>query len=315
MDPKFFKALLKLGEILLKKDRYDEALVYFDSILKDEPNNELALIRKADTLYMKGNTPEAMDLYQKALSVNGNNEDALLGMGLCKHRNNELDEAINYYDKALSNDEENSNAMYNKAVALVAKGETKSVGELLKKAKNLDNAPYILYANGLNYLKEKKYDLANQMFDTCMEQNLKTPEVLLSKGQALYGNADYDEALKYVDEAIKAKDDYFNAWNTRANILDKLGKKDEALNWYKGAADSKPDNALYLINYCIALLENGYKDKCQELLTYIESMYQSQRPLFNEQEYEFIEKGIKNVHDKLDNDNKNATVVRLAPSS
>jgi tetratricopeptide (TPR) repeat protein len=315
LDSKFFKALLKIGEILLKQDRCEEAMVYFDEMLKSEPNNELALTRKGDTFYLSSKVPEALTFYQKALSVNPNNEDALLGMGLCKHSTKELDEAINYYDKALNVDADNTNAMYNKAVALLAKGESKHVGELLKKAKNIDDSPYILYACGLNYLREKKYDLANEMFDACIAKNLRAPEVFLSKAQALYGNANYEEALRYVDEVIKSKDNYFNAWNTRANILDKLGKKDEALNWYKAAADSKPENALYLINYCVALLENGYNDKCKELLAYVETFYKSQRPLFNEQEFEFIEKCIKNIHDKFDNSNKNAKVVRLAPTT
>ena len=93
-----------------------------------------------------------------------------------------------------------------------------------------------------------------------------------------------------------------------------MGKKDDALAWYKAAGESKPDNALYLINYCVALLEKGYNEQCKQLLAYVESIYQSQKNLFNEQEFAFIEKSIKNIHDKLDNFNKDAKFVRLDPS-
>ena len=314
LDPTFYKALLKIGEVFFKQQKYDEALAYFNEILKADPNNDSALAKKGDILFMNNNIQEAMNLYQKALDNNENNEDALLGMGLCKHKMNELDEAINYYDKVLKVNDENANAMYNKAVALIAKGEKRGVNDLLKKAKKLDDSSYILYACGLNNLKDKKYDSANEMFDSCIQKDLKTPEVYLSKGQALYGNGEYEEALKYIDQAIQAKGEYYNAWNTRANTLDKLGKKDEALSWYKAAGDSKPDNALYLINYCVALLENGYNEQCKQLLAYVESIYQSQKNLFNEQEFAFIEKSIKNIHDKLDNVNKDAKFVRLDPS-
>ena len=255
-----------------------------------------------------------MDLYENALKINENNEEALLGIGLCKYKTNDVDEAINYYDKVLNINEENSNALYNKAVALLNKGDKKAANDLFKKAKNFDKSPYILYAIGLNNLRDKKYDSALEMFDICIENNYKTPEIYHAKGQALYGNAEYEQAIQYIDAAINAKSEYYNAWNSRANTLDKMGNKNEALGWYKAAAESKPANSLYLINYCVCLLENGYDEQCKQILTYIESIYQSQKELFSSQEFEFIEKCIKNIHDKFDNANKNAKVLRLDPS-
>jgi len=230
------------------------------------------------------------------------------------YKTNDVDEAINYYDKVLNINEENSNALYNKAVALLNKGDKKAANDLFKKAKNFDKSPYILYAIGLNNLRDKKYDSALEMFDICIENNYKTPEIYHAKGQALYGNAEYEQAIQYIDAAINAKSEYYNAWNSRANTLDKMGNKNEALGWYKAAAESKPANSLYLINYCVCLLENGYDEQCKQILTYIESIYQSQKELFSTQEFEFIEKCIKNIHDKFDNGNKNAKVLRLDPS-
>ena len=93
------------------------------------------------------------------------------------------------------------------------------------------------------------------MFDSCIEKNLKTPDVYLSKGQVLYGNNEYGQALQYIEEAINSKSNYYNALNSKANVLDKIGKKNEALELYKSVAESKPENSLYLINYCISLIE------------------------------------------------------------
>lgn len=64
------------------------------------------------------------------------------------------------------------------------------------------------------------------------------------------------------------------------------------------------------MNYCVALLEKGYEDNCKLLLAYVGSIYSSQKELFNEQEYDFIEKCIKNIHDKFNNENKNAKIVK-----
>ena len=40
-----------------------------------------------------------------------------------------------------------------------------------------------------------------------------------------------------------------------------MGNKEEALKWYGYANQIQPANLLYLINYCMALLDNGYQDK------------------------------------------------------
>ena len=228
---------------------------------------------------------------------------------------NNIDEALDYYNRALKINEENINALYNKAIILSNKGDKKGANELFKKAKNLDDSPQILYAFGLNNLKDKKYNSANEMFDSCIEKNLKTPEVYLSKAQALYGNGDYEQALQYIDAAIQLNPEYYNAWNSKANTLDKLGRKTESLQWYERIYnESKPENSLYYINYCISLLENGYEEQSKQMLAYVESIYKSQKDLFSQQEFDFIEKSIKNLHDKFDNENKNAKIIRLDPS-
>ena len=314
LDNTFYKPLLKIGEVYLKIGKYDEALAYFDLILKNEPDNEAALVRKGDTYLMKNNISEAMNLYESVLKLNEKNEDALLGMGICCHKMNKEDEAMDYYEKVLQVNDENPNALYNKAILLSNKGEHKSSNDLLKKAKNLDDSPYILYAYGLNNLRDKKYDLALENFNSCIEKNFNNPEIFHAEAQALYGNGEYEKADQFVDQAINAKNNYFNAWNTKANILDKMGKKIDALSWYKSAGESKPENALYLTNCCVSLLENEYPDESKKLLTYIESIYQSQKNLFSEQEYDFIENTIKNLNDKFNNVNKNAKIIKLPPT-
>jgi len=314
LDPTFYKPLVKISEIFIKQGKFPEANAYIDVLLKADPNNEDAFNKKADISYINNNIPEALELYEKVLNMNENNEDALLGKGICKHKMGDLDEAIKNYDKVIDINETNSNALYNKAVALLKKGDQKSVANLLKRAKKFDDATYILYAYGLNCLREKKYDTADEMFDLCIQKGEKTPEIFHAKGQALYGKGEYEQALQYISAASNAKPNYYVAWNSMANCLDKLGRKEEALSWYQYAAGSKPENALFIINYCVALLESGQEEKCKEYLAYVESFYQTQKDMFTPQEYEFIERCIKNMHDKLNNEKKNAKVVRLQPS-
>ena len=88
--------------------------------------------------------------------------------------------------------------------------------------------------------------------------------------------------------------------NTKANILDKIGKKVEALDWYKKAAESKPENVIFILNYSLALLENKNKEKSKEMFELAKSFYkQKQIDLYNEQEINFIETNFQKLDDKF----------------
>ena len=106
--------------------------------------------------------------------------------------------------------------------------------------------------------------------------------------------------LKYIEKSLELNENYNYAINTKANILDKLGKKEEALIWYQKAAESKPENVIFLLNYCLALLENKNKEKSKQIFDMAKSLYKPlQSELYNEQEFSFIEANIQKLDEKF----------------
>ena len=304
LDNSFIPGLLKSGEVLLKLKRYDESILVFDKILNNEKenNNKLALLRKGDALFMKQSFEEALKNYEKVLALDEENEEALIGAGICKRKLMEIDEAINYYDKALEMNYDNVNIIYNKAIALSFKENNDEANNLLIKAKNIKESEDIYFSLLLNNLNDKKYSQVNEIFDNYIKNNNKitNPGIYNIKAQTLYEEEKYEEALNYVEKALEINPDYNYAFNTKANILDKLGKKEEALIWYQKAAESKPENIIFLMNYCLSLLENKSKQKSKEIFDKIKSLYDSkQNDLYNKQEINFIETNIKNLDDKF----------------
>ena len=304
LDNTFYQGLLKAGEVLLQLKKYNECISIFDKILNidAEKNNEIALLRKGDALYMNQNFEEALELYEKVLRLNENNEEALIGAGICKRKLNKIDEAINYYDKALEINEKNVNTLYNKAIALSFKGNYNESNDLLHKAKEIKDSEDILYSYELNNLNEKNYSKVNETIDNYINNNQKitNPGIYNIKAQALYEEKKYEEALKYIEKALELNPNYQYAFNTKANILDKLDKKGDALIFYQKAAESKPENIIFLLNYCLALLENKNKEKSKEIFENIKSLYKPElKNLYNENEINFIETNIQKLEDKF----------------
>ena len=131
-------------------------------------------------------------------------------------------------------------------------------------------------------------------------KQITNPGIYNIKAQALYEDEKYEEALKYIEKSLELNPNYNYAMNTKANILDKIGKKVEALDWYKKAAESKPENVIFILNYSLALLENKNKEKSKEMFELAKSFYkQKKTDLYNEQEINFIETNFQKLDDKF----------------
>ncbi|NJL43417.1 MAG: tetratricopeptide repeat protein, partial [Pseudanabaena sp. SU_2_4] len=75
-------------------------------------------------------------------------------------------------------------------------------------------------------------------------------ENFLNRGDSLYEQGRYQEALVYYDRAIQLKPDYAHAWNKRGNTLNELKRYQEALASF--------DRALQLVpNYFEAWYNRG----------------------------------------------------------
>jgi tetratricopeptide (TPR) repeat protein len=87
----------------------------------------------------------------------------------------------------------------------------------------------------------------------------------LAKGEVLYKNKNYTEALFNFDEAIKKNPSRPQTYNSRANVYVALGRSKEAIEDYTKALDKSKANTAVLMQRCIAYynsgdIENAIKD-------------------------------------------------------
>jgi tetratricopeptide (TPR) repeat protein len=111
-----------LGNILLSKKRWDEAIAHFQKALEIKPDYTEARYNLGNALLYKNRMDEAVTQYEKALQINPNYAVAHNNLGYVLLHKGRVDEAIVHFQKALEIKPDYTEAHYNFGNALLHKG-------------------------------------------------------------------------------------------------------------------------------------------------------------------------------------------------
>ena len=111
-------ALFKKGLEAIIKQKYDEAIQYFDKVLEIDPKNVDALNNKGVSLGNLHKYDEAIQYFDKVLEIDPKNVDALNNKAAALIKLAKYDEAIQYLDKVLEIDPKNAIALSNKKTVI-----------------------------------------------------------------------------------------------------------------------------------------------------------------------------------------------------
>ena len=154
-------------------------------------------------------------------------------------------------------------------------------------------------------MKNKKYDLGIKRFEKVLSNENTNIYALHGKGQCLYEKGIIEEAIDTYDKALKIKPDFSNALNSKANALDKLDKKNEALELYQQINEIEPSNAIFKLNFALCLCDLEKYDECENILDEAENLFEKQKNNFDEDIIKKFEKNVSKVRKELNKNNKN----------
>ena len=106
------------------------------------------------------------------------------------------------------------------------------------------------------------------------------------------------------DDELKNKPDVANALNSKANAFDKLDKKNDALEIYKKLNETKPENAIYKLNYALCLYEMEKFDESKNILNETEKLFEQQKNNFEEEIIKKFEKNISKLKNEINKQSK-----------
>lgn len=214
LDPKNTDATLKLAELYLYVEKYDDAITLIDQAIKVNPYIGKEYFLKGLVFIEKHDTAKAISSLQTAVEQNPNYFDAYIQLGLLfAAKGNPL--ALDYYNDASNLEPQNPEPYYDKGMFYQFGGDDtdaiKEYKELLQVDSTYKNAYYNLgviynedetdYTTSLNYFnKAITYDTAYYM--------------------AYYGRGNCYEMLKQYDKALA---DYAHSY--RINPQFKAGEE------------------------------------------------------------------------------------------
>ena len=95
------KQKIKKGMDFFKEDRYNEAIEYYDAILKKDPDNQTGLNNKACVLAYSGKFDESVKLFDVILSRDANNSAAVSNKATVLGKRGDYEAALLQFDESL----------------------------------------------------------------------------------------------------------------------------------------------------------------------------------------------------------------------
>lgn len=192
--------------------------------------NDQKRLQDAFSLFQQGKLAEAANIYMELVKQNAENRDALHYFGILKAASGQIDEAKDLIERSLGNSTANLPFVENYATILFKSGGFEEAAQLCEKAlavhRGSEGLQYLLAISlyRLGRLKE-----ANEAFTTLLRSYPNNPAGNNEKGATLAGLLQYDEALLFVDKALRIDPEFADAYLNKGNILIKLNRYDDAV--------------------------------------------------------------------------------------
>ena len=159
--------LLEKGIYQFRQENYDEALVTFEEVVKEEPTSSLATYYLGLTYKRMEDYLNAKKYLEESLSLKPKIKNALIELIDLFYRLGEYDEAKKWIDVAEKADIRPAQSQFLKGLTLQKTGEYEQSVEAFNEAKNLDERleQSANYQIGISYIKMNRYHDAKEALE------------------------------------------------------------------------------------------------------------------------------------------------------
>ncbi len=255
-QPDSMDALNLLGALLHELDRYDEALVCFERVLKLRPtaesHNSVAIVLKA-----QGKYAEAVEQYRQALALKPNQPEVMSNLGNALKESGSAEEAIACYQNAIALNPHYAEAHNNLGISYKEQGKLDEAISCYQTALRLKPNYVEAHHNlGIIWRLQGKLDPAIDYFRQAIALKPNYVDAHTSLGSTLHQQGKLDEAIAQFNHLLTLKPDSAETYNNLAMVLQEQGKVEAAIAAFKQALVIRPDYPGVCNNLGNILLEN-----------------------------------------------------------
>lgn len=160
---------------LIQAGRLDEARIYLEELLRQDPENT-ALLYNLGMLYTELGEPErATEVLQHSIEVDPDDDNSHVALGYAYLRAGDIESAKEYSLRALEIDPDNSFALKNLGGIFGKEGDNLRAFYYLRRAFDINpKDPQIVYGLALTYKAQEDFEGANGYFRALL--NMQAPE-------------------------------------------------------------------------------------------------------------------------------------------
>ncbi|MDH5570789.1 MAG: sulfotransferase [Gammaproteobacteria bacterium] len=229
------------GRTLSILGRRDEAIEQYEKALQANPNHAPVYCALGKALAESGHPKQAMEKFKRGLELDSNLAEAHVGMGVINCGIGGLESAEFHFNEALRIDKNNCSAYIGLASVKRFSGEYEKGLEYLRKAENINNDNRMTFSGlKVNLLeqmgdKEQAYNIINGLIQ---ENNMNAQAAtVFSRLCRKYDRC--DEAIDIINNFIESQTtdttEKQALMYAAGDLLDKLSRYDEAINYYNKA--------------------------------------------------------------------------------
>ncbi|MBX9573708.1 MAG: tetratricopeptide repeat protein [Candidatus Obscuribacterales bacterium] len=234
--PKNYLGYYVRGNLLLKDQKYEEALASYARTIKLLPlkNASFAYKARIKILLKLRRYKEVVDDYTKILESNPKDTDAYLGRAIAYGELGQYRNQLADCDKALSLDKKSISSYANKASAYLNLAAYKAAVDTCKTGLEIDATSVPLYAHlAKSYGKLERYSDAIEALTKAISFDKGDENTWLlfnNRGRMNYLLKNYSEALSDYDKALALSPQNVQILINRAVLYDDINAHQKALN-------------------------------------------------------------------------------------
>ncbi len=257
-----FSVLKKLVDSFYFNNDHEKAINILDIIISTHPDLAEFHYYKGLVLLKFEKYGEAVDEFSKALELNDEYTAAYNDKSVALFQLGRFEESLELADVVIRKEPRIEQGYHNKARALMKLGELDEAYSTNEKGIRINPKSSEGFHNKGLILKEmKQYNKSIKAFDEAIKMNLEYFEAYYNRGLVLYLIGKYGEAIESYDYAIEIKPSFAPAYVNKSATLIKLNRYDEAIQNCEVALKVDPNSALVYFNKACAYSLMGEKDK------------------------------------------------------
>jgi len=230
------KNLIETGDLIAAENLVDSALV-------ESPDDYKLLRTMGNILLQKEEYSQALEYFEKAILHKSKDHESLFGAGKAALEMNESQKALDYFERGLKTKKNKEEFLYGKALALKQLGDLAKADEAIRKAisKDKKNDLYHKVLGDVNFEKQV-WSIAIMEYEEALELDSTNTDLYYKLARAQFFSMNFNEAVNYYRKYLKIAPADTTAWQELGIIYEKSNNSSEAIFCYNKLTELIPDD-------------------------------------------------------------------------